>query len=165
MWQLLKDGKYLITSIIVILLDGIITYFIPSYFNNLNYFYPMLSITLISFFNLERQENYNIILIIGILYDLLYSHILFYNAIIFLFIAIIDNYLKKYFKESLIFLIMITIINIVFYDSIGFLLVILTNYNIITLTDLLYKILHSLILNIMSVFVYFFLFKKRKHYA
>ena len=60
---------------------------------------------------------------------------------------------------------MMAVINIVIYDIISFLLVILTNYQVVGVSDLIYKISHSLIFNIMSVFVWWFIFKKNIKYA
>ena len=60
---------------------------------------------------------------------------------------------------------MLTIINIIVYDTICFLLVFLTNYEIVTVSDLIYKIKHSLFLNILSVIVFWFLFKKDINHA
>ena len=44
-----KEKKFWIISLLIIILDGLIIYFIPSYFNNLNYLYPMLTVSLIHF--------------------------------------------------------------------------------------------------------------------
>ena len=163
MWRFLKDVKYLIVSIIAIIIDGVIVYFIPSYFNNLNLFYPMFTISLIPFLYCNNSKKYYYtIFILGVFYDILYTDIFLYNAILFLILGIINVTIIKYFKNSLFLLLILTFINIIMYDSISFVLVILTNYQNIIIYDLFYKISHSLIVNIMSVFVYFFLFKKRR---
>ena len=165
MWQFYKEKKYLIVSIIILFLDGIIVYYMPSYFNKLNYFYPMLTISFISFLSFRYQDNYFIIIFLGLMYDLLYSNILFYNIIIFLLLSIINTKIKRYFKSNLLLFIIITIFNICLYDSISFILVLLTDYQSVSIMDLLYKFSHSIVLNIMSVFVFFFLFKKDLRYA
>ena len=155
------ERKYLLISIIMIILDGIISYYIPSYFHQLNYFYPMLSISFIPFIYLSNKKHYHwLIIIIGIIYDLLYSSIFLYNTIIFFILVNLDIRISKYFKNSLLLIILLTLINIIIYDVIGFLLVFITSYQSITIYDLTYKINHSLILNILSVFVSWFLLKK-----
>ena len=166
MWQFLKDTKYLIVSLLAIILDGIITYYIPSYFNKMNIFYPMLTLSLIPFLYYNNLKKYYYsVFALGMIYDLLYTDIFLYNAIIFLVISIIDFKILNYFRSSLLLLIALVILNIILYDTISFILVIITNYQIVTINDLIYKISNSIILNIMSVFVYFFLFKKRSHYT
>lgn len=154
--------KRLLISILVIILDGIITYFVPSYFNKLNYFYPMLTISFIPFLCKNKHTNYLTIFILGIIYDLLYSNIFLYNAIIFLGLAIINQKIIKYFSDSLLLFIFLAFLNILIYDSVSFLLVIISNYQSVVFSDLIYKIEHSILLNIVSVFVFYFLFKKRR---
>ena len=159
MWWFYKEKKLLI-SIIVIILDGVITYLVPSFMNKLNYFYPMLTISFIPFLCANKKNSYLFIFILGIIYDLLYSNIFLYSATIFLGLAIINRKLIKYFNTSLFLFIFLSILNIVLYDILGFLLVIISNYQSIALTDLIYKIEHSILLNIMSVFVFYFMLKK-----
>lgn len=161
MLEFLNTRKYLLISILVILLEGLLMYYIPNYFNKLNYFYPMLTITLIPFIYFTNKKTYNILIIImGFIYDLLYSNIFLYNFILFILIVNLDIVISKNFKKSLFLFIILSLLNIIIYDTISFLLIIITSYQSITIYDLIYKINHSLLLNIMSVFVYWFMFKK-----
>lgn len=159
MLQFFYERKYLIVSLLTIILDGVIMYFIPNYFNKLNYFYPMLTISLIPFIY-SSKKRYYLLISVGIIYDILYSNIFLYHVILFIILINLDIKIIKWFKNSLILFILLAILNIIVYDTISFLLIILTNYSDIGIHDLIYKIDHSLILNIMSVFVFWFLFKK-----
>ena len=153
--------KYLLISVLIIIIDGLIIYFIPSYFNKLNYFYPMLTISLIPFiYFTNKKYNYFLITVIGIIYDILYSNIFLFNVILFIIIVNLDILISKYFKNKFFLFLLLTLFNIIIYDLISFILVIITNYQTVTIYDLLYKINHSILLNIMSAFVYYFLFKK-----
>ena len=158
----LKEKKIvLIISLILVLLDGLITYLIPLYFNKLNYLYPMLTITFLSFLIKKKSNSsYLIILIIGFIYDILYSNILFYNAFLFITLAYFDNFFLKT-KNSLIKYLLLGIINIIIYDSFTFILILITSYNTVNILDLLYKIKHSLLINIMSIFICYFISKKK----
>ena len=161
-----KEKKYLIVSLITILLDGLILYFVPSYFNKINFFYPMLTISLISFLYHDNEKQfYYFIIFMGIIYDILYTNILLYNVILFLIIAIIDVKILKCFKNHLLLFLLIIILNISIYDVISFSLIILTSYQSTNIYDLIYKLEHSVLLNILSGFVFFFLFKKERRYA
>ena len=160
MWQFYKEKKLLI-SILVIFLDGIIVYYIPSYMSKLNYFYPMLTISYLPFLCHSKKNSYLAIILLGIIYDLLYCNIFLYNAIVFLCLAIINKKIIKTFSNNLFLFIILAIINIIIYDTLTFMLVLITKYQVVTIIDLLYKLEHSLLLNIMSVFVFYFLFKKR----
>lgn len=156
------ERKYLLINLFTISFDGLIRYFIPSYFNKINYFYPMLTISLIPFICFSKRKRFYLLpLFIGIIYDLLYCNIVFYNAIIFFILIIIDKEIAKHFKCSLMLFVLLALLNIFIYDTIGFLLIILTSYQNVSINDLVYKIDHSVLLNIMSVIVYWFLFKKQ----
>ena len=156
-----KEKKYLLISLLLIILDGTIGYFMPSYFNKLNYFYPMLIISFLPFICLVNKIScYFWAIIIGIIYDLLYSSFFLYNLIIFIILVSIDIKIIKIFKINILLLIILCLINIIIYDSISFFLVVLTQYQIVTIYDLFYKIKHSLLLNFLLVFVVWFLYRK-----
>ena len=108
---------------------------------------------------------YKLIIIIGSIYDVLYSNIFLYNVILFTVLVIIDKEITKYFKKNVFLFILLAVLNIIIYDFICFMLIILTKYNIVNINDLLYKISHSIILNSLSVFVFWFLLKKDLHHT
>lgn len=156
-----KEKKYLL-SIIIIIIDGLISYFNPSYYDNLSYFLPMLTISLIPFLYQDNlKEYYYLCFINGIIYDLFYSNIFLLNAFLFLLLAKIDSKILKLIKSNLLLYLFLIIINIIIYDSILCLLIYLTKYSIVTFQDLIIKIEHSLIINVLSGFVYYFLCRKR----
>ena len=157
-----KRKNYLLVSVLIILIDGIISYFMDNYINHLNYFYPMLTISLIPFlFDNNYKEYYRLSFIIGIIYDLLYSNIFLFNAFLFLILSKIDSKIMNIWEDNFFLYCILVIINIIIYDTILFVLIYLTKYSSVYIYDLFYKISHSLLLNIMSVFVYYFYFKKR----
>lgn len=157
-----KGKKYLIISLLAIILDGVISYLLPSYFNKINYIYPMFTISLIPFIVSDNKKNIIFIIIIGFIYNLLYSNIFLYQPLVFILLSKIDCMYLKIFKESIISYIMLVIINIIIYDSLYYLLILLTGYQSLEITDLIYKIKNSLPINIMSVFVYYNLVKNDK---
>lgn len=150
--------------VLTIFLDGILVYYLPSYFNNLSFFYPMLTISLISllYHYYPLKKYYRICFIMGLIYDLLYSSIFLYHALLFLLLGKVNSKVYKFFKSNLILKILLVILNIIIYDTIGFIIIKFSHYMIVDIMDLFYKISHSLLLNIMLVFVDFFFFKKRK---
>ena len=157
-----KEKKYLIISLIAIILDGVISYLLPSYFNKINYFYPMFTISLIPFLSKsDNKKNVIFIFIIGFIYNTLFSNIFLYHSLVFILLSKLDYLFLKLFKENIISYIMLVIINIILYDSLYFLLILLTNYQVVNINDLIYKIKYSLP-NIMSVFVYSFLVQNNK---
>ena len=161
--MLVSYKEKIIFSIIIILLDGILINYIPSYFNSINLFYPMLTISLLPFlYDNSKIEYSKLCFFIGIIYDLLYSNIFLYHALFFFLLGKLDIKIIKLLNNNLILYVVLVIINIVAYDLVFYLLVNLTNYQIININGLIYKIKNSLLLNIMSSFIYYFWFKKRK---
>ena len=135
--------------LITFILEFLVSYFIPIYFNHLNLFYPMLTLTLIVYLynKVPLKTYFRLAFIIGFLYDLLFSYIFLFHSLIFLcfakIISLIDKHLKCNFLISLILL----IVFIFLYDFILFALVYLSNYNIVNFTNLLEKFESSIILN------------------
>ena len=158
-----KEKRYWIISILVLFLDGIISYYLPSYFNKLSLFYPMLTISLIPFlYSGNKRKYYYFVFILGIIYDLLYCNIFLFNALIFLFLSKIDIKVLKLLKDNFFLYLGLIVLNIVIYDGICFFLLILTKYANYPINHLFYKIEHSLLLNILSGIWFFFIFKKNK---
>ena len=123
----------------------------------------MLTISFIPFLYSKKTNKYYLsVIILGILYNILYSNIFLYHPIIFYLLSKIDYLFLKSFKERIFIYIVVIIINIIIYDSLYFIFIMLTSYQDITILDLIYKIENSLFLNIMSVFVFWFIIKKEK---
>ena len=159
-----KEKKYLIISLLSIILDGLILYLIPGYFHNINYFYPMLTISLIPFLYYDNiKDYYYFIFIIGIIYDLLYSNLFLFNSLIFLFLSKVDIKFLKLMKNNLFTYILLVIINILLYDLILFILISISN-NIFIINEYFYKIARSLLLNILMSIIYYLIFKRKINY-
>ena len=145
----------MLTSIILlisIILDGVLTNFLPYLVNDLSIFTPLL--TVVSIFILyplnRKKENkfFILIFIVGIIYDLLYTNLLFLNGLIFVLIALISKVIYKNFEISYLKIIIYTIIIIVIYESVYAGILFIYRVVPVTFIKLLYKISHTLILNI-----------------
>ena len=122
----------IIIVIISFLLDGILSNFLPFMMNDLSFFTPfftLISIIIIyPFFDKEERKYYILVGIVGFLYDLFYTNLLFANTIFFLLIAFIISYIYKKIQVNL-----------------------LTNLFLIILTLLLYHLIFTLSLFIFNV--------------
>ena len=153
----------LIIVIFSLLLDGIITNFIPYLVNDLSLFTPLL--TLVSIFIIYpfyRKNNLKYLItvfIIGIIYDLFYTNLLFFNAIIFLLIGFISIFIYHNFEVNFLRIILYTVLLIVIYESLTALIILIFNLVPITLSKLTYKISHSLILNIIYIEILYLIVK------
>ena len=140
---------------ICIILDFLISFTIPNYFNNLNLFYPMLTLTFLVFLykKVHGKKYYKIIIMAGICYDLIFSYIFLFHTLIFLLFAKILNKIDKLVRFNIIINIFVLITFLFLYDLILFILVYISSYNVVTIYDLFYKWTHSLILNISFYFL------------
>lgn len=148
-------------SIIIIsfLLDGILTNFLPYLTNDLSVFTPLLTLVSIfiiyPFYKKQEKKYFILIIIVGILYDLFYTNLLFFNAILFSIIAVITKYIYKNFEISYLKLIIYIVLIITLYETLTALIILTYGLVPITLNKVIYKITHSLLLNIIYIeFIY-----------
>lgn len=156
----------MLTSVIIlisIILDGILTNYLPYLVNDLSLFTPLL--TVVSIFilyplNRKKETKFFILMfIVGIIYDLLYTNLLFLNGLLFVLIAFISKIIYKNFETSYFKLIIYTILIIVIYESVYAGILFIYRVVPITIYKLFYKISHTLILNIIYTELLYFIIK------
>lgn len=141
-----------IIVVVSFILDGIISNFLPFMVGDLSIFTPLLtlvSLFIVSLFFVRYEKKYYLLCFItGIVYDLFYTNLLFYNGLIFLLIGFITIKVCKNIKIDYLKLIIYIIGLIILYELLNALLIVVFNVVYISFDKLLYKILHSLLLNI-----------------
>ena len=154
----------IIITIISLLFDGILTNILPYTTNYLSIFTPMFTILIpkiIYPFYLKKEKRYLITLIItGIIYDLFYTNLLFFNSIVLFIFGLITIYLYKNIGYNYIKVLLYTIIFIILYELINSIVIIVFNLVPINISRVLYKITHSLLLNIIYSTILYFIIKK-----
>lgn len=142
----------LIIITLSLILDGILSNIFPYTVNNLSLFTPLLtliSIYLIYPFYKKKENKYILTLFLtGIIYDLLYTNLIFYNAIIFTIIGIISKYIYKHYEINYLNIIIQIILIVTIYELLNALIIIIFNLVPMSIQKLFYKITHSLLLNI-----------------
>ena len=157
----------MLTSIILIvsiLLDGVLTNFLPYLVNDLSIFTPLLTVvSIFIIYPLNRKKEtkfFILIFIVGIIYDLLYTNLLFLNGLLFVLIALLSKVIYKNFETSYFKLIIYTILIIIVYESVyaGILFI----YRVVPITfyKLIYKISHTLILNVIYTEILYLIINK-----
>lgn len=150
--------------VISLLLDGISSYFLPYLPNDLSLLTPMLTVVTIfliyPFYRKQEKKYFLIVFITGLIYDLLYTNLLFFNATLFLIIGIVSKYIYKNYEPNYLNLIIQIALIITIYELVTALIIIVFNLVPITLTKVLYKISHSLILNILYSEILFLIITK-----
>ena len=148
----------------VILLDYFISYFVPVYFGNLNYFFPMLTLTFIVFYfnKCDAKKYLKVVGITGIIYDLVFSYLFLFNTLIFILFGKILKKVDKLIRYNYLVSIVMLVLFIFLYDLILFGLVYITEYNSVNFNDLINKFTHSLALNLGFYFLLTIVFHNKK---
>ena len=153
----------IIIMVVSFLLDGILTNFLPYLVGDLSYFTPMFTITsifLIYPFYRKQERNYFITLfILGLLYDLFYTNLLFFHGSLFVILGFISYSFQKNFSLGYIKNILFVLLIICSYEVLTVLFLLLYNMVPITIDKLFYKIVHSLLLNIIYADVVYLIVK------
>ena len=153
---------YLIIAISLIF-DGILTNFLPFLVNNLSIFTPLLTlvslIVIYPFYRKDENKYLLIAFITGIIYDLFYTNLIFFNGVLFFVIALINLLIQKNVSLNAINLLFETIGIIIIYESLTGLVLFAYNMVPITFYKVFYKIIHSLLLNIIYTEVVYYIIK------
>ena len=142
----------LIIIIVSLILDGILSNFLPYLYTNLSIFTPLF--TLISifmiypFFKKKEKTYFILIFIVGIIYDLFYTNLLFFNGVLFVTIGLLIKYIYKTYEITPLRLILYIIVLVTAYESLTGLILLIYNVVPVTFYKVFYKIINSLLLNI-----------------
>ncbi len=153
----------IVIVVISFLLDIILSNFLPYMVGGLSFFTPMLTIVslflIYPFFKKDEKKYFLIACILGIIYDLFLTNLLFFNGILFFVIAYLVTILYKYLEVNYINILLDIILVIVCYEVATAFVILLFNLVPISFYKLFYKISHSLILNIIYAEVIYFVIK------
>lgn len=152
---------YLIISTII---DLLLSTNITNTYQNLNYFFPLILITSLPISYLLTKNKiifFIAIIIIGIIYDLLYSDIPLINLYFLILLTILTKIFYQNKKPTTLNITILTLISVITYDLYLSLILILTKTQNITINDIIYKETHSLILNIIYLILSLIILKSR----
>lgn len=152
---------YLLISII---LDITASTLITSTYQNINYLFPQILVSslTISYLLIKNKKLYFIIItLLGLIYDILYSDIFLINTYFFLLQGLFLQAFYKNKEQTPLNVILISILTFIFYDIYIFFTLILLKEETFKITELYYKISHSLILNIIYITLSLVILKSR----
>ena len=148
---------------ISLILEIILNNFLPYVNGNLSLFTPMFSLVslffIYSFFKKNKYKYFVFSFIFGFIYDLFFTNLLFFNGILFLAIAFIITLLYENLETNFINIVLDVIIIITVYELLTVSIILLFNLVPITPLKVLYKISHSLIINIIYGEILYFIIK------
>lgn len=141
-----------IILVVSFLLDGILSNFLPYMVGDLSLFTPMFTIVslviIYPFFTKKLKYYFITCFLVGLVYDFMYTNLLFYNAVLFLAVGLILMFLYRYIRPSWLSLILFIVVVIVGYECMNAIVILAFQLVPMTFYRLLYKISHSLLLNL-----------------
>ena len=154
----------IVILIISLILDGLLTNYLPYLVNDLSLFTPLLTVVTIFIiypgFRKRERKYFITIFIVGLVYDLLYTNLLFFNALIFLVIAYLSKIIYKNYEVDCFKLIIYLIGIIISYEVLCASIFFIFDLVPITIDKLIYKITHSILLNIIYGEIIYFIMNK-----
>lgn len=159
----------MILSIIILsislILDGLLSNYLPFTIGNLSFFTPLLTMTSILFIypllNKNKKNYFILIVIFGIIYDLSYTNLLFYNSILFLLVAFFTIKIYELLPVNFLSITIYLILLIIIYETLNILFIIIFQVRNVVFKDYYYKVSHSILLNILyGLGLYFLLYKR-----
>lgn len=150
---------YLILSFI---LDNFMSNIFPSTLSSISYFttiYIIISFVIIYPYFINEKKYYLLLIIFGLLFDILYTSTFVLNIVLFFIVGICIKILNNIFPENVLTTNLISIISIVIYHILSFIILSLMgsiNYDFILLISI---ITHSIIMTIIYTTISYFFVK------
>lgn len=142
----------IVILVISFLLDGILSNFLPYMVGDLSLFTPMLTIVsfvvIYPFFTKTIRKYLTICFVTGLVYDFMYTNLLFYNAILFLGLGALVMILYRYIRLNWLSLFLFISLAIIGYEVMNVIVILIFQLVPMTFYRFLYKIGHSLLLNL-----------------
>jgi len=145
------------------ILDGLISNYVsinlvnPSYLRTI---YTVISLIVIYHYFENEKKYLSILLILGILFDIVYTNTFCLNIFIFFIIYLIINHLNYLIDNNLFTINIKGIISIIIYHVLTYILLLLVNYNNYNLNILLTIIIRSIIMTIIYTTISYLLLNK-----
>ena len=145
----------MISSIIIVIsliLDGILTNYLPYMISDLSLFTPLLTVTSIvliyPLFYKEKKKYLILVFTLGIIYDLFYTNLLFLDGLIFLCLGFLITKIYQLFGSGYIKVLITVLLIIILYELLNVFIFMVFNLVPITIDKIIYKISHSILLNL-----------------
>ena len=155
---------YIIIHVIIsFLLDGLLSNHIDTNIINPSYFltiYTLVSLTIIyNYFENDKKYLY-ILIIVGILFDIVYTNTLLLNVFIFLVIYLFIKSINYYIPNNLFTINIKSLIAITIYHILTYILLLMANYYHYSLKFLGIILSRSIIMTIIYTSISYLIFKK-----
>lgn len=148
-------------SILSFLLDGLLSTIIP--FNSIFLFktyFSIVSLVLIYPYFLHNKKYYIIALVMGILFDLVYTNTIFLNIFTFLTTSYLISIIYNLLQNKIINGIVITIITLFFYNTLTYLMLFMYKTTSLNYGFFLSNFIFIVLINVLYFVILYFALKK-----
>lgn len=154
----------IVILVISLFLDGFLSNYLPYLVGDLSLFTPLLTVVSVfiiyPLFYKDNKRYFILAFVVGMIYDLFYTNLLFFNGFLFLLISFITTKVTKNIQVNFFSVLYEVILIIVVYEVVYAILLVIFNLVPVTLYLVLYKIGHSILLNVIYVEVIYLIMKK-----
>lgn len=150
-------------AIIFLIVDYLISYYLPGNTSLVIFFSPCFFISLIItyiYFLSDKEYTFYFILLLGIIYDLLFSNTLFLYLISFYLLFNLISYIKRKVNISYFSYLFILVISIIFNMFINYSLLFIMNLIEIDISKLLILVFRNILSSLIFSFIFYYFFKK-----
>lgn len=135
--------------------------------SNSSYLFPMFTISSVVYISnyylySNRKNYYILILLLSVIYDTFVVNNLIITVTLFQIVAFLNIKLRKYLSCNLFNNLIFLAISILTYDLSFHLLLVLVGYQNFNLNIILYKLSHSLVINLVYMIIMFLVLKPKK---
>lgn len=143
--------------IISFILEGILSNYLPVN-GILAPLFTLVSLVIVyPYFNGNKREYYKYAFFLGLIYDIVYTDTIIYYAFMFLLISYMVTSLMRILSDNYLNLVIITVILIVIFRIITYILMVITGNLIFNYHTLLKGIYNSLLINIIYALLLLFI--------
>jgi len=157
----------IVSSMLIVfslILDGLLSNFLPFMVGELSFFTPLF--TVISVFLIypfykkkEKRKYFITISLIGIVYDLLFTNLLFFHMILFLILGCFVVLCYRYLDTNFLMVLIESVLLITIYQGLSSFFFFLFQVVPVSFDDFCYLLEHTLVLNVLYAELGFFLIK------
>ena len=150
----MKKILIIISSFILdIILSNVLPFMKGDLSNFTSLFVPITIYLIYPFYKNQELRYYIESFIIGIIYDLIFTNLLFFDGVIFLIISLVSVKIYKNFIVDKYKNIMYVFLIIILYEFLVVSIFLIFNLVPISFYDFIYKILHTLLINVVYGFL------------
>lgn len=153
----------LVILIISLFFQSLFSNFISINTNLFNPILPLIALLIIYPYFKKNNKKYLIYsTIYGFIYDLFYTETFILYAFLFFVISILIIKLDKYFSRNIINIVFMTLLIVISYRIIAYIILVLINYLSFNILLLFKSIYSSLILNILYALILYILYNRKQ---